>query len=264
MSAVTDLQLPQRIIRRHDFRGITRKAEWIIMKKDSVSLFIILASVVIIGIIIAIGFSISNRRDPLNQDTSATFDSTEIPENTDSGTKKQETTSSVTDPPALPTSETANSPSTVSPAPVTETPETASVTTTPEAVTYPDLSGSISQQVDEKGYFIVRTDWKAVNRTADSATLQLSFVLRVTSIGVGTRNATLTVNGKDYSIKCSEAEASYEKGVRHEIVIATYEVPVTLSSGEGDIPIKFVYNYNGTFSKISYHSITVEGVASIK
>ena len=41
------------------------------MKKDSISLIIILASVVIIGIIIAIGFTISNVKEAQNESTSS-------------------------------------------------------------------------------------------------------------------------------------------------------------------------------------------------
>lgn len=231
------------------------------MKKDSISLIIILASVVIIGIIIAIGFTISNVKEAQNESTSSIL---YLSDKTGDLSESESSSAPDSFPPIITSAEsTQNITTDVS------TFETLSDETSPEASTssiysYPDASGSIAKTIDEKGYFILRLDWKATERTPSSATLQISAILRVTSISVGNRTAILTVGGKDYSIDCTSAEAAYEKGVRHEIIISTAEIPVALTNGEAEIPVKFVYNFKGTFSKVSYPSITVDGIALIK
>jgi hypothetical protein len=233
------------------------------LKKDFISLAIILTAVVLIGIIIAVGFHISARTG-IGQDS-----------------KPPETAQTSSGPPATdrPAGSTApagsSAPDAGTSTPGTgqteaTLPDTGLATLPPETppetapLTYPAVSGSIVKQVDDSGYFKVCLDWETLERTSDSALLKLTVVLRVTSIGVGARTAVITVNGEEHSISCSAAEASYSKGVRHEIPIGTLEVRVPLEAGSGDVSLGLVYNYKGSFSKVTYSSIALEGTAQIK
>lgn len=168
-------------------------------------------------------------------------------------------------------------------APITDRPETATVTepiiitstdtseepvvpVVPDVPDVPDdrepaSSGSFYSQNDQKLKLYVEWSSKR-NESGDSAEMHVKVYIECYSINVGARNKNnITINGKSYTFSTPKINEHFEKKSKIQIADKTYNVDLT----DTDIvSLSATWNFKGTYSGVPVENITASDVFAVK